>query len=61
MRLIGSKGDMTEIKLSVKTYLTEGNLRTSIWYMLDNVDIEIHGVVTSNELIDNIYNEIKRE
>jgi transposase-like protein len=58
MRLIDNKGYKTNVKVHNRLFWNEDNVwdsNNNIWYKQD-----IHRVTTSNNLIENIYHEIRR-
>lgn len=58
MRLIDNKVDSKVFAIIIIT--NQINLKKSRWVIWDNQDIWINDLITSNNLIWNIYNEINR-
>jgi hypothetical protein len=60
MRLKDNKEDIIDNKVIDRLYWEEKNISVSDWSIWDNQKIDIRRLITSNNLILSIYNEINR-
>lgn len=60
MKLTENKEDISFDKVSDMRYLKEDKLRTSDWRIYKKQKLDLHELIDSNSLINDIYYDIKR-
>jgi hypothetical protein len=61
MRLLDNKRGITFDKVSNMIYWAEDNIMKSYKHILDKQEIYTYQLITSNNVIENIYDEVNRE